>query len=60
MTTKVQRRGVWVGLAKDQREPVEVLRVSRTAVRARFTGPGEWNGVVCDLHPADVVIGVQG
>lgn len=47
-------------MAKDRHEPVEVLRVSRTAVRARFTGPGEWNGVVCDLHPADVVIGVQG
>lgn len=58
-TTKTRtRRAVWVGMFRDRHVALEVQRVTRTRVVARVVEPGhEFEGVVSDFHPADVVLG---
>lgn len=51
----MNRPGVWVGLHRDKHLRVNILRRYPTRLVCRVVEPGEFLGVVCDLHPADVI-----
>lgn len=54
----MNRPAVWVGLHRDQRLRVNVVRKYSNRWVCRVTEPGEWFGRTFDFHPADVVEGV--
>lgn len=51
------RPGVWVGMFRDQHLRVNIVRRYPNRLVCRVTEPGEYQGQVCDFHPADVIEG---